>query len=537
MRILILILLPFIIQSSVFCQCIERYKQRYFNNIDIHRDVVYRKDAPSLIASTVFGETLINKDLVMDIFMPTASDTVTNRPVVVIGHGGGFVNVAFMSNTIMVGTMDNDDVQALADTLAHWGYVAAVIEYRLGYNLLSSSSINRAVWRGTQDMSSAIRFFRKNASWFGIDPERVFSVGSSAGAFGALHSAFVDFHERDAETYELSPGSFNDLGHLHSCPVVSLSTFDPFSGLNVVGNDVDSIPNGVATYWGAIADLKWLYQGNNKAPIIMFHGTNDLIVDYKCAKPFSNVVIVAAETCGTYMMDSVLTAHNMLHEAYYGQGQNHEYWGALNGEWLPGGPNAYWPDIIQKTADFFYNLMKPEIPLISGPNNVIHSTNYSYTILNPLPGYTYCWEVGGGVIVSPVTNSSTIDVQFYNTTNQGYVTARAIDSGHFVSEKAVVFTIVTTDVDNITKTPSISTINLKPNPAKKRCIVSFISSLELEGQLLVYNAFGVEVFNNSININIGENHKNLDLDKLNQGIYFVEVRTPKTKVVERLIIY
>ena len=76
--------------------------------------------------------------------MPPVTDTVRNRPVVLLGHGGGFINVAFMGGTVMVGTMDNEDVQALADTLAHWGYIAAVIEYRLGFNLGTDKKYQKA---------------------------------------------------------------------------------------------------------------------------------------------------------------------------------------------------------------------------------------------------------------------------------------------------------------------------------------------------------------------------------------------------------
>lgn len=533
---IIQILLLIIICQNLSAQCGERYKSRYFNNIQIFRDVVYTKDAPALIAASLTTETTFDKDLVMDIFMPPVTDTVTTRPVIVLAHGGGFINVAFMGGTVLVGTMDNQDVQALADTLAHWGYVTASIEYRLGFNIGSASSVKRAVWRGAQDMSAALRFFRKNANWFGIDPERVFIGGSSAGAFCAIHSTFVDYTERMPESYELVPIFKKDLGALHSRPVVQLTGFNPFSGNNVLGNDVDSIPPGIAAYWGAIADLAWMPQ-TNKAPMIMFHGTADPIVNYKCDEPFSGVVLTAPITCGSYMMDSVMTAHNIPHEVYYGPGEGHEYWGALNGDWLPSGPNAYWADIIQKTANFFYNIMEPATPQISGPDTVLHSTNYTFSIVNPVPNFTYCWEVTGGVLVSPITNAATVDVQFFNTTSLGFVTARAIDQAEVASENGLAATVVTTNIgiDKIANT-SIS-MNLQPNPAQSSFAINIHSNQAMKSHISIYNTLGQLVLNKNLFLQQGANQDFISIEMFPKGTYFVELQTEKNKVVQKLVVY
>ncbi len=534
---ILLLLALFIVQTMAYAQCTERYKSRYFSSIQVFRDVVYSMDAPALIGATLTTETVIDKDLVMDVFMPPVTDTVTNRPVVILAHGGGFINVAFMGGTVLVGTMDNEDVQALADTLAHWGFVTASIEYRLGFNVASGSSIKRAVWRGTQDMSAAVRFFRKNAAWFGIDPNRVFTGGSSAGAFCAIHQTFVDYTERLPESYELTPLLKVDLGPLHSRSIVEVTSLNPFSGTSVLGNDVDSIPQGIVSYWGAIADLDWMINGNNKAPIIMFHGTEDLVVDNKCAKPFSSIIVVAPESCGTYMMDSVLTAHSMPHEAHYAQGENHEYWGALNGDWTSSGPNAYWPDMIQKTAHFFYDIMQPDPPQIAGPDTVLSSTNYTYSIVNPMSNQTYCWEVTGGVVVSPVSNAPTVDIQFYNTTTQGMVKAFAIDPAEVVSDEGSKLSTVTTNiaVEKIAL-PSLS-MQLQPNPAHQQFAMLINSSKAMAGQLAIYNSLGQQVFTQKMQLQNGENQQTIRVENLPKGIYGVEFSTEQINLVKQIVLY
>lgn len=423
--------------SAQGANCPRRYRERVFNSVQVYRDVVFSKDAPKLLTASLGIETTYNTDLVMDIYMPPPTDTVTNRPVVVLAHGGGFVNVAFMGGTVLVGTKDNEDIQALADTLAHWGYVAASVEYRTGFDVLSGTSIKRAVWRGSQDVSAAIRFFRKNRQWFGIDAQRVFVGGSSAGAFASLHATFVDGAERIPESFEQTPIVMTDLGDLHSRPVVELTGFNPFTGNNVLGNDVDSIAQGVVAYWGAIAETNMLI-GNNQAPTIMFHGTDDIVVDAECAQPFSSLILVAPVTCGTIPMDSAMSAIGLQHETYLEQGEGHEYWGALNGDWLSSGPNAFWRDMIEKTSWFFHKLMRPATPQISGAGAAQPQSIQTYSIVNPPANMRYCWEVTNGTIVgNPPANATSIQVLWSAQQGLGSVRVSAIDVAEAVSLQRV----------------------------------------------------------------------------------------------------
>ena len=496
--------------------CSTRYKERTFNSIQIFRDVVYTKNSPALLTVSPGVETTFNKDLKMDIFMPPPTDTVSARPLIILAHGGGFINVLFMGGTVLVGTKDNDDVQALADTLAHWGYVTASIEYRTGFDILSTSSIKRAVWRGAQDMSAAIRFFRKNAQWFDIDPNRLFIGGSSAGAFCALHSAFVDDNERIPESFQLIPFLIRDLGKLHSRPVVELTGFNPFTGNNVLGDDVDSLPIGIASYWGAIADLNML-SGNNSAPMIMFHGMSDIIVSPECAQPFSSVILVAPVTCGTIEMDSVLTDLNITHETHLAAGESHEYWGALNGDWLPTGPDAYWLPIIQGTADFFYEIMQPAAPTVNGPASVLPNSINTYSVANPVAGSVYCWEIDGGTIVSANPTASTVDVLFYSSSSSGLVKCAAIDAADVSSQqqsKAV-------SVANPSSVPNIyqNEIVISPNPTAGNIQINFeqtpnaaiIQLYSIEGQLL--SSFQTQQQRNA-----------LDLTEYASGLYFLVIQ-------------
>ena len=79
-----------------------------FGEVDVQPNVVY--------AAGVEGDEGFI-DLSMVIYTP-AGDTATDRPVMLVVHGGGFVAGAL-------------DVAAVARAFARRGYVAAAIDYRL----------------------------------------------------------------------------------------------------------------------------------------------------------------------------------------------------------------------------------------------------------------------------------------------------------------------------------------------------------------------------------------------------------------------
>ena len=510
------------IQAQAQGDCSERYRSKSFNAIQIFRNVVYSKNAPKLIAASLGSETVIGKDLVMDIFMPPPTDTVSGRPVVIIAHGGGFIDVAFMGGTLLVGTKDNDDVQALCDTFAHWGYVTACIEYRTGFDVASSSSIKRAVWRGAQDMSAAIRFFRKNSVWFNIDPDRIFIGGSSAGAFCAIHSTFADNNERIPETFQQSI-FMADLGAMHSRPVVELTGFNPFTGNNTAANNVDSLPTALVSYWGAIADTAF-FAGNNKAPMRMFHGTSDPVVSAQCAQPFASVVLAAPICCGSEIMNIALNSRNIPHQLSLEPGQGHEYWGALNGSWQPNSPNNFWLPIIESTATFFYDYMRPSTPQIVGPSVCAPNTIYNFSITNPQPGSDYCWEITSGNIVSANVNASTIDVIF----NSGQIAANVKCSERDKADVLSLQRIKGVNIGNTVGTKYSASIenNFKifPNPTESSFNFELEDSEIYSGLLIITDLLGKEL----MIIEIDKKITALSLQNQCSGNYLVRYINGKT---------
>jgi hypothetical protein len=82
-------------------------------------------------------------------------------------------------------------------------------------------------------------------------------------------------------------------------------------------------------------------------------------------------------------------------------------------------PNNFWTALIESTAAFFYEYMRPASQQILGPNFCAPNIIYSFNIANPQPGSDYCWENNSGNIVSANIVASTIDVIF----NSGQIAA------------------------------------------------------------------------------------------------------------------
>ncbi len=383
-----------------------RYKDRMFE-VDTTKNVVYATGVPQLsarhnlmaIVQDIFkqnisfyanetDESLV--DLKMDIYSPK-NDGEKKRAAVIVAHGGSFV----------AGAKDDTDQKSVAycGSLAARGFVAASIGYRLGVTVQGDftdpvtlaknaavfvgggmdvekaiplalfSDINsnyydlsieaddyaRAVYRGVQDINAAVRYLRANAETYGIDPERIYVLGNSAGAILAIENIYTS-KETDfpPESYQAglnrpALGGLNDYG---------------------VGNTLDAHANGAVALWGAIhnpAILKY-----NKTPIFLAHGDADGTVLFKEGQPMKNFsagsllpdeyaglaptleehvtfTIDAPTLYGSFVIDSVLKVNNGTKakpETYFVEGQKHEFYNK----------EGYTEEVQSRVFDFLYKL-------------------------------------------------------------------------------------------------------------------------------------------------------------------------------------
>lgn len=139
----------------------------------------------SLGAIPVFGEPEAIKgieyarpegySLEPDLYLPDRSEGEPS-PVVVWVHGGGWKN----------GSKEKSEAAWLADE----GYAVASINYRL---------TDVAQWPAQiDDCREAVRWLRRNAGVFGLDPENIGSWGSSAGGHLVALMGTLPYSERES---------------------------------------------------------------------------------------------------------------------------------------------------------------------------------------------------------------------------------------------------------------------------------------------------------------------------------------------------
>lgn len=203
-----------------------------------------------------------NQNLLLDIYSP-AGDTETQRPLILIAHGGSFIG----------GSKTGQDVVPLCRDFVRMGYVVASVEYRLGIANFpfpgpDSTDASESVMRATQDARAAVRFFKKNVitggNTYGVDTNNFFFSGVSAGAFMALHLAYLE-----------DP---NELPVYIDTTQIGLSGgMEGSSGNPGYNSDVRAIVN----ICGALGDTALMHAGDE--PVCSFHGTNDGTVPYGSA--------------------------------------------------------------------------------------------------------------------------------------------------------------------------------------------------------------------------------------------------------------
>jgi len=190
--------------SGLVIEAGARYKSRIFG-VKVTSNVVY------------------TPGLALDLYEP-AGDRAAARPAIVWVHGGAFAR----------NSKTDPNLVRIARYFAQLGYVTASIDYRLlnpngdaGFPY-PASAVNAA----RDDAREAVRFLRRNATTYRIDPTRIAIGGASAGAMAALHAAYAGGDR---------------------------------SGAGV---------RAVVDLWGALQGVDELGADDN-GPVLIFHGTAD----------------------------------------------------------------------------------------------------------------------------------------------------------------------------------------------------------------------------------------------------------------------
>ncbi len=275
--------------ASAMAQCdSSRYRDMIFPYFDLSSDIVY--------GNNVNYDGIAN-ELLLDLYTPQ-NDTETARPLVIMAHGGFFV----------AGDKTGPELVPYCEDLSRMGYVVASIEYRMGipFQFDLEAPMTEAVMRGVQDMKAAIRFFRKTVAEdgnpYGIDPEKIFIGGISAGGFISLHAAYMQDDEIPSFVDQSNLGLGGGLEGLSGNPGYS-SDFVALISIS-----------------GAIGDSLWI-EASDK-PALLAHGTGDSTVPYGSEMLQIGGALDVTEVDGSHSIDQKMDAIGLEHcfEVYWLQG-------------------------------------------------------------------------------------------------------------------------------------------------------------------------------------------------------------------------
>ena len=218
------------------------------------RDVVYgeaegywteSQDGPKGKSSFLFKKRGKPKplELKLDLYLPEG-DERPSRPLLLMMHGGAY----------FVGHKDEPGQQEWCRYFASLGYVAASIDYRMGYHI-RKKDITRAENDAHEDAAAALSYLLARDD-LRIDRDQVYLAGTSAGAAISLRLAYED-----------------------------------------ATADRDFRIRAVANLWGYVYDLEVLTRAS--VPILSFQSEHDPVVPYKKGYPL-NASTLISKAWGTY---------------------------------------------------------------------------------------------------------------------------------------------------------------------------------------------------------------------------------------------
>jgi len=371
--------------SIVFCSFASKVNAQYDCNNNRFIEEVF--PAATTTSDLQYGSALTysgtTENLTLDVYEPQG-DVFTERPLIVFAHGGSFIS----------GNKSSSDIVTLCNKYSRLGYVCASINYRLGFEgfIPNATTATETVYRATTDMRAAIRYFRKDratSNTFRIDTANIFAAGVSAGAFMALHLAYLD------EVSEIPAG-------------VDPIAFGGIEGLS--GNDgYSSKVKAVVNLCGAIKDTSWIKAGD--IPCISMHGTNDDVVPYG-----SSIISVIGFPIFVVDGSSSVAARQenvgVLNEFYTWQGQGH----------VPFVTSiVYMDSVFLAVTPFLANQLGCDVQLgisdVSNPSFIV-APNPTNGIINLSSSSTFdlvkIIDIQGKVVLSesPKSNSANINADF-----------------------------------------------------------------------------------------------------------------------------
>ncbi len=206
------------------------------------------------------------KPLHLHVFEPEGFQKSDKRPAFVVIHGGGWRGG------------EPRRMYPFAAHFAKLGLVGFSVEYRLAAREPKEGALTP--FDCVQDVRSAMRFLKKNAAEFGIDPERIVVSGGSAGGHLAVATALFDEVNDPADDTSISP-----------MPRAMILLFPVIDTSEEMGYGHDLL----GERWKELDPNSHVRAG--LPPCQVFHGTEDTVTPFAGAQKFLHAMLAANNVC------------------------------------------------------------------------------------------------------------------------------------------------------------------------------------------------------------------------------------------------
>ncbi len=228
-----------------------RYRDKVFNSFDKTSEV-FLTGVPTWDNKTT--------NLKIDVYSPQGDQQNKGRACIIFYYGGAWASKM------------KSGFEVFNSELAMRGYVAITGDYRVGFKQSNvallcigdvDANMTEAAFRGFQDTKALIRHVRANADKYGIDPNKIYVAGGSAGGANALGATYF-------EDDEVPPYIRKEVGALESIGKYQ---------------SVSSKPNGVITLAGPLMGPPSAIEKQN-VPIYLLQGQCDELIPWDYEKAF-----------------------------------------------------------------------------------------------------------------------------------------------------------------------------------------------------------------------------------------------------------
>lgn len=237
-------------------ECSQRYHEKIFE------EVVYSGNHVFSTRANIGG---VVRDIKYDFYEP-AGDTAALRPLIIIWHGGAFIDIF---------NKRSPDVILMAHEFVKRGYTVISADYRgvkNAFDLLKEKEIVKVVVRSVIDGNDLVckimDDINNNGNPHRINPDEIFASGVSGGAILGMHLMYI-------KSLAQMPGEYEKW---------SLEVDEGY-GEEALQNKFCS-PNpikGFISISGAILDTSWIQKSDMS--LLVMHGGQDALVPYSYAQP------------------------------------------------------------------------------------------------------------------------------------------------------------------------------------------------------------------------------------------------------------